>query len=93
MVYSQFLFPVVSLFSIVSPVRSPVSPSFFRLVDFSVVVQAPDRQDLALYVALGSAIAFTFGWHVHEKATMRHRKAIAELDFCRWYHEDVTIWR
>eukprot|EP00438_Fugacium_kawagutii_P021541 Skav229367 [mRNA] locus=scaffold3853:124966:132513:- [translate_table: standard] len=31
--------------------------------------RARDRRGLALYVALGSAIAFAFGWHVHEKAT------------------------
>lgn len=29
--------------------------------------QAKDRHGLAIYVTLGSAIAFTFGWHVHEK--------------------------
>ena len=46
-------------------------------------VQAPDRQGLALYVAVGSAIAFAFGWHVHEKATWARYRAIAELDFCR----------
>lgn len=45
-----------------------LSPGDAFSVDDSFV-QAPDRQGLALYVALGSAIAFAFGWHVHEKAT------------------------
>lgn len=34
------------------------------------IVAYLDRRDFLFYLALGSAIAFSFGWHVHEKAIL-----------------------